>query len=63
MNTIPRLDADEWSMLASWTPDTDGRSLDVESNNRLIVVAKEFDMLQLALIEDNSIIIEAFLSE
>ena len=50
-------------MLSCRTPYSYSRSLKVEGYNRLVVVAENLHMMQLTLVKDNGIVVEALLCE
>ena len=59
--TIPWLDADEWSVLACWVPDSYGWSLELEGYMRFALLVENAHLLNLTLVEDNSIFCESLL--
>lgn len=58
---IPWLDADEWSVLACWVPDTYARGLEFEGYVRFALLIEDAYLLYLTLVEDDGIISKCLL--
>ena len=59
--SIPWFDADEWSMLTCWVPDTYGRSLEFYGYVRFTLFVENAHLLYLALVEDYRILCKGLL--
>ena len=63
MDSIPWLDANEWSVLASRAPDAEGGRFEIELQDAFLILVEQFHLVYLRLVEDERVVIKVFQSE